>query len=110
MNNRNPNKENIYSNLSVWCEKYHKDSGIKIHPSSVPVDLVLEDILGYIAHFRSNVNMLTNGIGIALKQIADLQEQLIQSSELHAETAKLLNQSIETKETKKAKKNDKSTD
>lgn len=110
MNNRSANKENTYSNLKAWCDKYHKDSGLKVHPSSVPVDLVLEDILGYIAHLRSNVNMLMNGIDVALKQIADLQEQVIQSSELHAETTKLLRQSIEVKETKKAKKNDKSTD
>lgn len=110
MNNRNPNKENTYSNLAAWCEKYHKDSGIKIHPSSVPYDLVLEDVMGYIAHLRSNMDMLMNGVDIALKQIADLQAQMIQSSELHNETAALLNKSIEIKETKKAKKNDKSTD
>lgn len=110
MSNRTANKQNTYSNLSAWCEKYHKDSGLKVHPSSVPVDLVLEDILGYIAHLRSNVSMLMNGIDVALKQIADLQEQVIQSSELHAETTKLLRKSLEVKETKKAKKNDKPTD
>lgn len=54
MNNRNPNKENTYSNLAAWCEKYHKESGIKIHPSSVPVELVLEDLMGYIALLMSH--------------------------------------------------------
>lgn len=102
MNNRNPNKENTYSNLAAWCEKYHKDSGIKVHPSSVPVDLVLEDLMGIVAHLRSNINMLINGVDTALKQIADLQDQMVQSSELHNQTAKLINEST----TKKGKKNE----
>lgn len=77
MNNRNPNKENTYSNLSAWCEQYHKDSGIKIHPSSVPTDLILEDVLGYIAHLRSNVNMLIHGIDNALARIDTLEADLL---------------------------------
>lgn len=56
------NKENTYSNLAKWCEMYHERSKIKIHPSSVPVELVLEDVLGYIAHLRSNVTMLINAL------------------------------------------------
>ena len=106
MNNRNPNKENSYSNLAAWCEKYHKDSGIKIHPSSIPVELVLEDVMGYIAHLRSNMDMLMNGVDMALKQIEVLQGQMIQSSELHAQTTTLMNQSIETKKVKKNEASD----
>lgn len=89
------NKENSYSNLGKWCEQYHEKSKIKVHPSSVPVDLVLEDVLGYIAHLRSNVNMLMMGVDEALKQIATLQEQMTQSAELHAQTTKQLNDSTE---------------
>lgn len=39
------NTVNKYPMLTLWCEKYHESSGLKVHPSSVPVDLVLEDIL-----------------------------------------------------------------
>lgn len=85
------NKENSFSNLGKWCEQYHEKSKIKVHASSVPVDLVLEDVLGYIAHLRSNVNMLMMGVDEALKQIAILQEQMTQSAELHAQTTKQLN-------------------
>ena len=64
MNNRNPNKENTYTNLGAWCAQYHEQSGIKIHPSSVPYDLVLEDLMGYIAilmaHDKTTVILLDN--------------------------------------------------
>jgi aromatic ring-cleaving dioxygenase len=93
MNNRNPNKENIYSNLAAWCDKYHKDSGIKIHPSSVPVELVLEDVMGYVAllmaHDRTTVTLMES----LTKRITDLE---ILIHELTAE--------LQQKDNKKAKK------
>lgn len=76
MNNRNPNKENSYSNLAAWCERYHKDSGIKIHPSSVPVELVLEDLMGYVAllmaHDRTTVTLLDS----LTKRVDDLEKSI----------------------------------
>lgn len=75
MNNRNPNRENTYSNLAAWCERYHKDSGIKIHPSSVPVDLVLEDLMGYVAtllaHDKTTVTIMDQ-LSQRVAQIAHL--------------------------------------
>lgn len=65
MSNRDANKENTFSNLRAWCDKYHKESGLKVHPSSVPVDLVLEDLMGYIAllmaHDKTHTN-ITDGM------------------------------------------------
>jgi hypothetical protein len=117
VNNRNPNKENTYSNLAAWCEKYHKDSGIKIHPSSVPVDLVLEDIMGIVAHLRSNINMLIGSLDNAFNRL-DEQQSVIETIKtrhdilfdrfVDLETrvdSILLNAASEVvKETKKAKK------
>lgn len=73
MNNRDPNKQNTYTNLAAWCEKYHKDSGIKIHPSSVPIELVLEDVLGYAALIMSRIT----GISTALDQANIRIDQLV---------------------------------
>lgn len=70
------NKENKYSNLASWCEKYHKESGLKVHPSSVPVDLVLEDILGYVSHLRSNVLRLINVSDALQKKFDQIEEKL----------------------------------
>ncbi len=90
MNNRNPNKENTYSNLAAWCEKYHKDSGIKIHPSSVPVDLVLEDLMGYIAHLNAGRVQLIGALDHAVARIDELDKQVhelnVQFVELESKT------------------------
>jgi len=124
MNNRSANKENTYSNLAAWCEKHHKDTGIKVHPSSVPVDLVLEDLMGYIAllmsHDKTNTTITdrmsklfdelyhaygthvvsTRDALLALdEKIMDLDERFKKIEDI------LLNQAAQVvKETKKAKK------
>lgn len=41
-----------YHFLSIWCEKHFEETNIKIFPSAVPVDLVLEDILKTIHEFK----------------------------------------------------------
>jgi hypothetical protein len=76
VSNRSANKENTYSNLAAWCEKHHKDTGIKVHPSSVPVDLVLEDLMGFVAHLRSNINMLIQSLDNAFNRIDEQEESI----------------------------------
>lgn len=101
------NKENKYSNLAKWCERYHEDNGIKIHPSSVPVELVLEDVLGYIAILMSHDNSTATAFDALNGRLKEL-ELLIH--ELTAELTKKA-QSEEIKPTqKKVKKNDKPAD
>jgi hypothetical protein len=34
--------------LKKWCDKYFEKSGMKIHPSAVPVDVILNDLLGRV--------------------------------------------------------------
>jgi hypothetical protein len=76
VNNRNPNKENTYSNLAAWCEKYHEDSGIKIHPSSVPYDLVIEDLMGQIALLQSHDKQLVNWIDFTNPRLANFEARI----------------------------------
>ncbi len=102
MNNRNPNKENTYSNLAAWCEKYHKDSGIKIHPSSVPVDLVLEDLMGYIAHLNAGRVQLIGALDHAVARLDQIEKDLL---DCKVQLLELQNPIVEIKpETKKVKK------
>lgn len=84
MNNRNPNKENTYTNLGAWCEKYHKDSGIKIHPSSVPYDLVLEDVLGWIALLMAHDNSMSMVFDQLKEKVTEL-EKVVEMLELRTE-------------------------
>ncbi len=76
MNNRNPNKENTYTNLGAWCAQYHEQSGIKIHPSSVPYDLVLEDVLGYIAILLSHDKGMATAFDALNERVKHLEKQL----------------------------------
>jgi hypothetical protein len=82
VSNRSANKENTYSNLAAWCEKHHKDTGIKVHPSSVPVDLVLEDLMGFVAHLRSNINMLIQSADNAFNRIDEIQYKVDKIEEI----------------------------
>ncbi len=103
MNNRNPNKENTYSNLAAWCEKYHKDSGIKIHPSSVPVELVLEDIMGYVALLMSHDKGMATAFDALNKRIAELEVLTHElTSQLIEKAAKEVEQ-LKSTSTKKVK-------
>lgn len=90
MNNRDLNKENTYSNLRAWCEQYHKDSGMKIHPSSVPYDLVLEDVLGYIAILMSHDKGMATAFDALNERVKELEKQVhelnIQFVELESKT------------------------
>lgn len=106
MNNRNPNIENTYSNLAKWCEQYHKDSGIKVHPSSVPVDLVLEDLMGHIALLLSHDKQMITWIDFTNSRLASIDSKLAAFDERLAKLEDLLlTQAAEVvKETKKAKK------
>jgi len=104
VNNRNPNKENTYTNLGAWCAQYHKDSGIKIHPSSVPTDLILEDILGYIAVLISHDKGMATTFDALNERVKSLEAELIETNKTLLEATTLINAVLETKETKKVKK------
>jgi oligoribonuclease (3'-5' exoribonuclease) len=104
MSNRDANKENTFSNLRAWCEKYHKESGLKVHPSSVPVDLVLEDLMGYIATLIAHDNSMTTAFDALNERVKHLQAEIINTNKVVLEATTLINAILETKETKKAKK------
>ena len=120
----NMNKENTYSNLKKWCESYYEKSGLKVHPSSVPVDVVLEDVMGQIAqllaHEKLNVTWTdyTNARIEALEcKVEELESAVAEMGSAMTALISNVNEAIESiddaikKESvevkpKKAKKND----
>lgn len=108
MSNRNPNKQNTYSNLSSWCEKYHQDSGIKIHPSSVPMDVVLDDLLGQSMETIGHTTMITKTLELIAERFETLEEMLEilkeQTDHLEQKVYELSDVGINAKDTKKVKK------
>jgi len=103
VSNRTANKQNTYSNLSAWCEKYHKDSGIKIHPSSVPVELVLEDLLGYIATLIAHDKGMATAFDALNERVKTLESELVETNKSLLEATTLINSVLDTKEDKKVK-------
>lgn len=73
----NMNNVNTYPMLTLWCEKYHESSGLKVHPSSVPVDLVLEDILSKINAICFHEEWLKRKIEDLEYQVRRLQSDLL---------------------------------
>lgn len=66
-------KENQFTNLGAWCDQYKEQNGIKIHPSSVPVELVLEDVLGYIAILMSHDKGMASAFDALNQRVKDLE-------------------------------------
>ncbi len=77
MNNRDANKQNSYPNLSSWCDKYKEESGIKVHPSSVPVDLVLEDLIGYVGILVKQNHDLVGAFDKVVARLITLEGDLV---------------------------------
>ncbi len=76
------NKMNTYPHLTAWCEKYYERCNLKVHPSSVPVDVVLDEVMGdlfQMKHLYENVIGLLNH---AVHRIDMLETQLMQQSKL----------------------------
>jgi hypothetical protein len=90
VSNRSANRENTYTNLGAWCEKYREDTGIKVHPSSVPVDLVLEDLIGYIAILMAHDKGTATAFDALNERVKELEKQVhelnVQFVELESKT------------------------
>lgn len=84
------NKENKFPNLTHWCEYYHKESGLKVHPSSVPVDVVLDELLGHVMALHRRLEMVVatlEGITMRFEEIdKQVHELNIQFVELESKT------------------------
>lgn len=94
------NKINEFKYLKDWCDEYYKTVGLKIHPSNVPVDVVLDDIMGHITMLIAHEKQFISWIDFARGQIKALQEEVLN---LKVQVLELANP-IETP--KKGKKND----
>lgn len=88
------NKENKFPNLTHWCEYYHKESGLKVHPSSVPVDVVLDELLGHVMALHRRMEMVVVTLeGITLRfeeieqKIHDLGDAVIDINAKHTKNA-----------------------
>lgn len=99
------NKENQYPHLTVWCKDYHSRSGLKIHPSSVPTDVVLDELLGQAMASMRHIHTITSTLELITERFNNLQGLIAELTE----TMEKMNDERETlrettKESKKVKK------
>jgi hypothetical protein len=94
------NKENQYPHLTVWCKDYHSRSGLKIHPSSVPTDVVLDELLGQAMASMRHIQMITSTLELITERFNKLNQDLKDLQDM----VEKFNEAREAKETKKVKK------
>jgi hypothetical protein len=88
------NSENKFPFLSDWCADYHKRSGLKVHPSSVPTDVVLEELMGQVMASSRHIHIITSTLELITERFNTVSQEL-----------KTLNELVVTlSETKKVKK------
>lgn len=57
------NKLNELDNLAAWCKQYGEDNGIKLFPTTAPLEIVVDEILARlkIIEQKSHVPAVTPG-------------------------------------------------
>lgn len=75
------NKENKFEHLTLWCEDYYEKSGLKVHPSSVPLDVVLDELMGKFNQFATWVMDLAKSFNVHSQQLLQLQQDLLDCKE-----------------------------
>lgn len=75
------NKENRFPFLEAWCEKYYETVGLKVHSSNVPVDVVLDELMGGLESLRKYYNNLVEVYNSANHRISELESLVHQLTE-----------------------------
>ncbi len=53
------NKQNPLTHLAEWCKKYGDDNGIKLFPTTAPLEIVVDELLERLSDMRKyNENLL----------------------------------------------------
>lgn len=72
------NKVEKYPNLEQWCKDYHEKSGLKVHPSSVPVDVVLDELMGNFINLAHNQDKVGRILEFLTNNVLTLEQKLSQ--------------------------------
>lgn len=70
------NKVNEFKYLKDWCDAYYETMGLKIHPSNVPVDVVLDDIMGKVTTHLRHIEMITTTLELITQRFKEQEEKI----------------------------------
>lgn len=97
------NKENKFPHLEEWCKYYYDTVGLKVHPANVPVDVVLDNIMGQVIRVVGNVDNMTAVLEMMTKAIHRLELELLETNKRLLESTQFISEILELKEDKKIK-------
>ncbi len=66
-------------NLRTFCDEYFKKTNLKIHPSAVPVDVVLDELLGSLKSLRGyhdNLVSVYNNLNERVTALEEMQTRI----------------------------------
>ena len=75
----NLNKENKFENLERFCKEYFESVGIKVHASAVPVDAVLDYILGIDRVVMATMQVMTERLNRLESNIFETNKILMET-------------------------------
>lgn len=97
------NKINQVPYLESWCKSYYERVGLKIHPSNVPVEIVLNDIMEQLTMLICHEKVEVSGYDLMNARVKKLETELVETNKALLEATTLINAILETKQNKKAK-------
>lgn len=67
------NEMNRLPYLESWCKSYYERVGLKIHPSNVPVEIVLNDIMEQLTMLICHEKVEVSGYDLMNERVKKLE-------------------------------------
>ena len=64
---------NDYPNLKSWCEKHYEDTKIKVYPQTVPMQTIMDEMLGRLSTAEAALAIACAQAKEAYVRIAELE-------------------------------------
>lgn len=65
-----------FPHLEQWCKNYYDTVGLKVHPSNVPVDVVLNDLMGFMQATLHRIEMMTTIMEGMTERFATIEQRI----------------------------------
>lgn len=100
------NKEEKYPHLEEWCKEYYEKTNLKVHASNVPVNVLLDELLGRSCDYMHKFLMIIKTLETVTERLEDLDVKIYKTNQDLLESVRLTIKHLETKEDKKEKVNE----
>lgn len=77
-----------FPHLEQWCKNYYDTVGLKVHPSNVPVDVVLNDLMGFMQATLHRMDMITTIMEAMSERALHAEERISELESLNKKVKK----------------------